>query len=84
MGERTPCQIFGCKRTIKRFALPPQHEEWVCAKHWPTVPRRLRKLFFKAKRATQKHPTRKHVARENRFWRRCIAAAESEQFGIGS
>lgn len=84
MTERTPCKIFGCKRTIKRFALPPQHEEWVCPKHWPTVPRSLRKLFFKARRAASKNPTPKNILRENRWWRRCVATAEAEQFGFGS
>lgn len=59
-GDRTPCLIPGCRRTIK--AQPPA-TEWVCGQHWRLVPKRMRDIYLRARR--QRRP----ATALNRLWR---------------
>ena len=42
---RTPSCVFGCRCSTK----PPQ-DEWICEKHWKTVPRSVKARFNATKR----------------------------------
>ena len=81
MTDRATCSVFGCKRWSRR-KFP--NEEIVCREHWRTVPKDLRGLFHSAKRRAHRRPTMKNINSLWRFWKRCIKAAEGEQFGIGN
>lgn len=75
MTARYRCLIPGCRRTrpCADFA------EWICAKHWPLVPRQMRRAYASAMRR------RKPASAINRIWRRCreeaIAQALTSGFG---
>jgi hypothetical protein len=48
MTDRLQCLVPFCRRTIRRTALPPEHNEWICGKHWTVTSvtwRRRRALF---------------------------------------
>lgn len=70
MADRIPCVVPGCKRTHK----PAEFSEWLCPKHWPMVPKRMRAAYSRAKRRRKDWPLL------NRLWRRCKMAAMREAF----
>ena len=47
MKTRLKCEIAGCNRTTKG---DPEHEEWICAKHWRAIPRKRRRFYSLIKR----------------------------------
>jgi len=67
--ERLTCIVPGCKRTHA-----PLWDEWICAKHWPLVPRDMRRAYA--------HARRRKKARSVlvRLWARCKRAAIEENF----
>ncbi|WP_146193166.1 hypothetical protein [Maritimibacter sp. 55A14] len=50
MTDRTPCVVPGCRRTVALKTLPPGDDEWICARHWAAVPKRKRRIYFRARR----------------------------------
>jgi hypothetical protein len=69
MTARLTCIIPGCRRTHA-----PIWSEFICAKHWPLVPRPLRRAYARAKRK------RKPLEVVLRLWARCKTAAIRENF----
>lgn len=49
MNERVPCMVLGCRCTRKPHA--DLGEEWICAKHWRSVPRWRRRELSRIARA---------------------------------
>lgn len=77
MGNRLPCSVPGCRRTTK----PGRFTEWICQKHWSSVPAADRRLWTAAKRRWRRHPEKwGRVA--SRIWRRCRDAAIEIAMGI--
>lgn len=66
---RIPCSAPGCRRTCRANH---DWQEWLCQKHWPLVPKRMRRAYAHARRR------KKPVAVLNRLWFRCKAAAIRE------
>lgn len=71
MSERVPCLVPFCRRTRAAEGTP----EWVCGRHWPVVPRRLRALYAAAKRKWGRDPSPRNAARCARIWKKCREAA---------
>ena len=73
---RLSCIVPGCKRTCDptRFPSGQAHNEWICAKHWSPVPKRLRRLYSLAKRR------KKPVRVLGYLWAKCREAAIAEHF----
>jgi hypothetical protein len=69
MTDRLTCIVPGCRRTHA-----PIWNEFICAKHWPLVPRDMRRAYARAKRR------RKPMAVLIRLWLRCKAVAIRENF----
>lgn len=69
MSDRITCLVPGCRRTHA-----PDFKEWICAKHWPLVPRDIRRAYARAKRR------RKSQNALWRLWNRCKTAAIRENF----
>lgn len=82
MTGRLRCCVPFCKGTrgIRKgeSELP---EEWICSKHWPLVPKRLRRLHGMCKRALKQGRDVWDVA--ERTWERCKRAAIEAAGGIG-
>lgn len=72
MTDRLRCCCPGCRRTkpAGEFA------EWICARHWAAVPRRLRVRYSRLKRRARRDPRWCSVAA--RMWIRCRSIAETE------
>lgn len=81
-NPRTTCCAFGCKRGTRRIAGGPGLRWFLCAKHWPLVPRRLRRLSSRAYRKAMKTRTKRDWDRVARLWCKCIDQANRNQFGI--
>lgn len=79
MAERTPCCIPGCRRTCGETFI-----EWVCHRHWGTVPRKDRALYNKARRRYEKGGVHKHRRLVALMWMRCKTYAINEALGIGN
>ena len=80
MTDRVTCLVPGCNRTTKRTG---PNTEWICGKHWPAVPKHMRRRLFKARRRYQKTSNRRWYWIANRMWRRCKARAIDEAlFGV--
>ena len=62
MGERTRCCVIGCRRTTAK-----PHAEWICAKHWKTVPRQTKADYAAEKRQVRRILARKPVYAE--WWK---------------
>lgn len=59
MVDRLSCCVPFCRRTTKG-----NFREWICAKHWPLVPRALKAEWREAKRKTRRIVARKPSYRE--------------------
>ena len=77
---KTTCAAFGCTRFTRRIDSP--RGVYLCPTHWPTVPKRLRRLMNKAFRRQDERGNLKDQARVHRLWAKCVDAANREQFGI--
>lgn len=78
MADRVPCSVPGCRRTV---AAAKGFDEWVCGKHWSTVPGSDRRLYTAAKRRWRRSPEKwGRVAA--RIWRRCRDAAIEIAMGL--
>lgn len=79
MADRCPCLVPGCRRTIARGTL----REWLCPRHWSTVPADYRRAYKRAQRR-QRLP----VEAFDRLWSRCrraaLEAAQDDLFGPGA
>jgi hypothetical protein len=51
--ERIACCVPFCRRTIGKAKLG-RDDEWICSKHWPAVPRALKRRHRKAKQIVQR------------------------------
>lgn len=89
-GRRQPCCVIGCGCT-RRFA--PDiicvegvdldfAAEWVCERHWRTVPARLKALKRKARRELRKAATMRFARIDARIWKWCKAAAIEAETGL--
>ena len=72
MTDRVACIVPGCRRTRPAG----DFEEWICARHWPAVPKRFRQRLFRFRRRAKQDP-RWHGP-EQRMWVRCREAAINE------
>lgn len=72
-NPKTTCCAFGCRRWTRRF---PASWEYLCPDHWAMVPRRLRRLYSRAKRRADRYGGERDVARVRRLWAKCKAATE--------
>lgn len=67
---RITCLVPGCHRTTPRG----RYDQWICGKHWPLVPRDLRRAYARAKRR------RKPASALSRLWVRCEREAIAANF----
>ena len=75
----TACSAFGCLATSNHPG-----SEILCAKHWQLVPKSLRRGLTSAKRRDRREHNDRSLSRIWLAWRRCVDAANFEQFGIGA
>ena len=59
MKQRLSCCVPHCRRTTREDC-----REWICAKHWALVPRKLRAEYSRAKRVAKRIVARKPAYRE--------------------
>lgn len=87
---RTNCSIAFCKRT-RQFQfecvaieghLINFTAEWICGKHWPTVPRSLKEAHYKAKRRVKAEKTIEAERAASDAWRDCKEAANMIAAGL--
>jgi hypothetical protein len=80
--QRIGCIVPGCRRSTK----VGDFDEWVCGRHWPTVPRQMRRLYAAAKRRARRSvgmpETMRSALVAARVWRRCRDAAIEIAMGI--
>lgn len=91
MTEPIRCDVPGCPGRSTRFA---GFAGWLCSRHWPLVPRRLRRRRAQLRRLLKKRGesyTTKHAwyattPRANRLedaiWRQMVRAATEAAAGI--
>jgi hypothetical protein len=79
MCKRLSCAVPGCRRTTAE-----DHGEWVCAKHWPNVSRKLKQELATARQAHKRSNDRASWGRFGEAWARCRDAAILEALGIGA
>ncbi len=80
MTDRLTCLVPGCKRTKQRTG---SGSEWICGKHWPAVPRHMRRRMYRAERRYRKTRNRRWWLIANRMWERCKKRAIDEAlFGV--
>ena len=81
MSDRTPCCIPYCNRTTDELAV--RGREWICGKHWPLVPKNLKRLHARkkreAKRAADKERANRHAAM---VWRRIKKRLTDSEVGL--
>jgi hypothetical protein len=83
--------VPGCKRTTPYECKSLEIDgrtvhlecEWLCARHWPTVPRDIRRRHISAKRQWTKHKTLALLEQEKMAWEQCVNAAVEIEVGIG-
>lgn len=63
MTDRLSCCVPFCRRTVKAGGF----KEWVCGKHWPLVPRDLKRSYTLAKRRARAIVARRPGYRE--YWK---------------
>ena len=83
---RICCIVPGCTRTrgLRKGETELQsHWEWICGVHWPATSKRLRRVWFRAKRRTNRNPSEANLAAEDRLWRRMKRHAIERAMGIG-
>jgi hypothetical protein len=80
MTDRMRCEVIGCNRTRKRDA---PYSEWLCPKHWPLVPKYMKRVLFRVHRRARRYGyNRVIVEAERRVWRRCVRAAIETSVGL--
>lgn len=79
--DRVQCCVIGCRRTTKAGQ---GYDEWICAKHWPTVPKALRARYARAKRLRRRRASKSMDRVVWQIWGRCKDAAFSEATGLGN
>lgn len=72
---RITCCVPGCRRTIKAGG---DFTQWVCGKHWPAVPKSMRKRLAKYRRRAKIDARWQGVFCQ--MWMRCRDRAIEEAF----
>jgi hypothetical protein len=67
--DRVHCAVPFCRRTTGK-----PYDEWICGKHWPLVPKKLRRLHSLAKRRNKPWPMRDFL------WNKCKTSAMAQAF----
>lgn len=82
MSDRIPCLVPFCGRTMRRTPDSGPDTEFICAKHWPAIDRRVRRLHCKIRRK-RKRGAQGLEAAAQRMWDRCRRQAIERAGGIG-
>ncbi|ELT47401.1 hypothetical protein D584_19913 [Brucella intermedia M86] len=82
MNMRIQCCVPFCRRTIAADKLPPEHNEWLCIKHWPLVPASLRHRKRRAERIARRKQTEAAWRLASALWQRCKRAAIERAGGL--
>lgn len=76
---RTHCCILGCRRSTKH-----EYIAWICVKHWKLVPKKMKRVFSRAKkryRLGQRRPSQQ-MAVIDRLWERIVREATNISVGV--
>ena len=80
MGDRIRCFVIGCRRTC---ADDGRWKEFLCARHYPMVDKRTRRLRARVKRKAGRIGwTPSLQALEHRLWNRAKSQATERAMGI--
>lgn len=80
---RTPCVVFGCRRTFRRDADDDGDCEYICGDHYRLADRRLRRFRTRIKRAARKLGwTPRLIDMDMRAWRRAVQQATERALGL--
>lgn len=88
--SRIRCSVAFCNRT-RRLECETISEdgrtiyypvEWLCAVHWPIVPKAIKQRHIKAKRAFRRNPSAETAKEELDAWTACVNAAHEAAAGI--
>lgn len=80
-GDRLPCCILGCRRSF----VPEAHVvEMMCAKHYRSTDKRLRRMRTRLKREARKRGmwTERMLAIDSWLWNRIKRQANDRAVGI--
>ena len=86
--DRIRCVVVGCGRTAPRERHPGANEI-ICGKCWRTVPRRLRRRYYRLSRLWRRAPEGSRLAFrlyyvEQRLWKQIVASAIEVKVGIAA
>jgi hypothetical protein len=87
---RTRCRVLFCNRTrrleceviIEEGRTVYYPVEWLCAIHWPIIPKVIKQRHIKAKRAFRRNPSAETANEELEAWGACVTAAHEAAAGI--
>ncbi len=91
MTDRIPCIVPFCRRFKKgpaeKIYLPDlgisiPADRWLCAKHWPLVPARMRRVVLLASRRLRADPCHRRARLAARLWWHCERKAIEAAGGI--
>lgn len=88
--SRIRCSVAFCNRTrrvecetFNKDGRPVYYPvEWLCAVHWPMIPKTIRQRHIKAKRAFRRMPSGETANEELDAWTACVNAAYEAAAGI--
>ena len=64
-NPKLTCAVFGCKRWTRQF---PAGSEFLCGKHYQSVPKKVRHLRSLSQRRYKKFGQLKDLRRADRLW----------------
>ncbi|ABS14275.1 hypothetical protein I6H96_02800 [Brucella anthropi] len=80
--DRINCSVPFCRRTIAKKALPQEHNEWICMKHWPLVPAALRRRKRQAEKIAKRKNTEAAWRLASMVWQHCKRVAIERAGGL--
>lgn len=75
LPPRLTCVIPFCRRSTGAFVCEPPDEVWICGPHWRAVPRLMKLVKTRARRALRRAHTDKNLSRYERVASRTTRAA---------
>lgn len=74
--RRIECEAVDADGTVIHYPV-----EWLCAVHWPLIPKSTKQRHIKAKRAFRRKPSSETAREELDAWAECVAAAHDAATG---
>ena len=88
-ADRIQCSVVFCNRTRRVECTEIKADgsvisypvEWLCAIHWPLIPKPVKQRHIQAKREFRRNPSFETASQELKAWVLCVAAAHEAATG---